>query len=204
MSSKTSLIVGGNGALGRAVCQAFKNKGWTVASIDLQSNDLADMNILVNPEERMAKQAQNLVSQSLSFSAKYDSIICVAGGFDVGSVSDISIFEQYAHQDKINFQTALLSGHIATQGLRDEGLLMFSGAAAVFEGPVNFAYAYYLAKSTTHALALQMAERKEIPENSTVVTMMPQILDTPANRAAMPDVDKKDWAPCDKVGIMIR
>ena len=50
---------------------------------------------------------------------------------------------------------------------------MFTGASAVFEGPVNFAYAYYLAKSTTHALALQMAERTEIPAESTVVTLLP-------------------------------
>jgi hypothetical protein len=44
-----------------------------------------------------------LLRQSLSFSPKYDSIICVAGGFDVGGVTDISIFEQYALQDRINF-----------------------------------------------------------------------------------------------------
>lgn len=66
-----------------------------------------------------------------------------------------------------------MAGHIATKSLKDNGLLMFTGAAAVFEGPVNYAYAYYIAKSATHALALQMSERKEIPESSTVVTILP-------------------------------
>ena len=50
---------------------------------------------------------------------------------------------------------------------------MFTGAAAVFDGPVNYAYAYYIAKSATHALALQMSERKEIPLTSSVVTILP-------------------------------
>jgi len=50
---------------------------------------------------------------------------------------------------------------------------MFTGAAAVFEGPVNYAYAYYIAKSATHALALQLSERKEIPQTSSVVTILP-------------------------------
>lgn len=81
---------------------------------------------------------------------------------------------------------------------------MFTGASAVFEGPVNFAYAYYLAKSTTHALALQMAERTEIPAESTVVTLLPQMIDTEANRAAMPGVDTSEWAPCEKIGVMVR
>ena len=29
----------------------------------------------------------------MSFSQKFDSIICVAGGFDAGTVADIAIFE---------------------------------------------------------------------------------------------------------------
>lgn len=75
-----------------------------------------------------------------------------------------------------------MAGHIASHTLNQQGMLMFTGAAAVFEGPVNFAYGYYLAKATTHALALQMAERKEVPENSTVVTLLPQTIDTEMNR----------------------
>ena len=128
----------------------------------------------------------------------------MAGGFDVGNVKDKTIFENFHTQDKINFQPALLAAHMSTQHLAEQGLLMFTGAAAVFEGPVNFAYGYYLAKSTTHALALQMAERKEIPETCSVVTILPTIIDTPANRQAMPEMDKSDWLPADDVALLIR
>ncbi len=81
----------------------------------------------------------------------------------MGSIKDSNIFQVYEDQDRVNFQSALLAGHLATKCLNEHGMLMFTGAAAVFEGPVNYAYAYYLAKSATHALALQMSERKEIP-----------------------------------------
>ena len=77
--------------------------------------------------------------------------------------------------------------------MSQQGLLMFTGAAAVFEGPVNFAYGYALSKAATHHLALQMAERTEIPETSNVVTIMPQVIDTPANREAMPDAETVEW-----------
>jgi len=57
--------------------------------------------------------------------------------------------------------------------------LLFTGAAAVFEGPVDFAYGYAMSKAATHNLALQMAERTEIPASSSVCTILPQVIDTP-------------------------
>ena len=81
---------------------------------------------------------------------------------------------------------------------------MFTGAAAVFEGPVNYAYGYAISKAATHHLALQMAERTEIPESSSVCTILPQIIDTEANRLAMPDADKKAWQPPEKIAELVR
>ena len=81
---------------------------------------------------------------------------------------------------------------------------MFTGAAAVFDGPVNFAYAYAMSKAATHALALQMAKREEIPDNADVCTILPQVIDTEANREAMPDADHDTWAPPDKIAAMVR
>ena len=80
---------------------------------------------------------------------------------------------------------------------------MFTGAAAVFNGPVNFAYAYAMSKAATHALALQMAQREEIPEDADVCTILPQVIDTEANRRDMPDADHDTWAPPDKVAAMV-
>ncbi len=50
-----------------------------------------------------------------------------------------------------------------------------------------------MSKAATHHLALTMAERTEIPQESSVCTILPQIIDTPANREAMPDADKSEW-----------
>ena len=50
-----------------------------------------------------------------------------------------------------------------------------------------------MSKSSTHALAKSLAARSDIPEDSTVVTLLPDIIDTQANRDAMPDADKSAW-----------
>ena len=78
-------------------------------------------------------------------------------------------------------------------------MLMLTGAAAVFEGPVNFAYAYAMSKAATHSLALHLAQRTELPPSSDTITLLPQVVDTPMNREAMPDADHDTWAPPDKI-----
>ena len=81
----------------------------------------------------------------------------------MGGVKDNDLFEKYEKLDRMNAQSALLTGHLATKYLAEQGFLVFTGAAAVFSGPVNYAFAYGITKSATHALALQMAEKTDIP-----------------------------------------
>ena len=80
---------------------------------------------------------------------------------------------------------------------------MFTGAAAAFEGPINFAYGYAISKAATHHLALTMAERTEIPKTSQVCTILPQIIDTPANRESMPEADTSTWQPPEKIAHLV-
>lgn len=74
----------------------------------------------------------------------------------------------------------------------------------MFEGPVNFAFAYGLTKQATHAIALQMAERVDIPKSSDVVCILPTTIDTEANRKSMPDADQSTWLPPEKIADLLR
>ena len=201
---KSALVMGGNGALGKAFVNAFKARNWRVLCIDLHENSEADSNIVISPTDKVQDQMEMIYDKTQQFGKELDSIMCVAGGFDVSSIKDEDVFQRYLHMDRVNFQSALLAGHLSTSYLAPRGFLMFTGAAAVFEGPVNFAYGYAMSKAATHHLALQMAERTEIPESSKVVTILPQIIDTPANREAMADADKSDWQPPAKIAELVR
>lgn len=50
------LVYGGKGALGASVVSHFKSKNWWVASIDMNSNEQADLNILVEKDETLEQQ----------------------------------------------------------------------------------------------------------------------------------------------------
>jgi len=200
---KAGLILGGNGALGKAMVSTFKKGGWKVVSLDIGANSEADVNVLVDADQPMKKQASSLLQQSITASKQFDSIICVSGGFNLSSVKDKDIFDKYEEMDRKNFQSALLAAHIAAYTLGPLGFFALTGAAAAFSGPINYAYAYGASKAATHSLALTLAERTEIPADSCVVTLLPTMIDTPANRAAMPDADTKEWADPLKIAALV-
>jgi dihydropteridine reductase len=108
--------------------------------------------------------------------------------------------------DKMNLRSALMAGHLATKHLSFNGMLLFTGAAAAFEGDYvgNWAFAYALSKGSTHSLAQLMAAGEDLPKDSSVVTILPTVIDTPANRESMPDEDHNTWLPPAHVGDLIR
>jgi NAD(P)-dependent dehydrogenase (short-subunit alcohol dehydrogenase family) len=63
--TKVSLVLGGQGALGRAIVQTMRQAGWNVVSLDLTANSDATTNVIFNPNLSMKEQAPNLVAQTL-------------------------------------------------------------------------------------------------------------------------------------------
>ena len=52
-SARKSLIVGGNGALGKAMVNCFKTGGWSTTSVDIVANPDACANVIVHPDQAM-------------------------------------------------------------------------------------------------------------------------------------------------------
>jgi len=65
------------------------------------------------------------------------------------------------------------AGHLASKYLSSSGLLLFTGAAQPFRQPCPNMLAYALAKTAVHAVALNLAEKEDIPKDSSVVTILP-------------------------------
>ena len=200
---KSSLILGGSGALGSKMVTQFARQGWKALSIDVRENKEASANIVIDPSQKMQDQLSSIHQQVAAFSKSFDSMVCMAGGFSLSSVKDKDILEQFEKTDQMNFQTALLHAHLASHYLGEQSLAVFTGAAAVFSSPANFAFAYAMSKSSTHALVMNLSAREDIPPSSRVVCILPTMIDTPANREAMPDADFNEWLPPEKIAELV-
>jgi len=187
LENMTVIVTGANGALGRATALAATGHGARVIEFDLAFDaDAADRYVvdLTNPA---------IIAGCMSTVGPVDALFNVAGGFDMGPTTHETGDELWQHMYRMNVLTlrnivaAVVPGMLA-QG---HGAIVNVGALSAREGQAHMG-AYVAAKSTVMRLTETMA--KELRHQGiNVNAVLPSIIDTPANRAAMPDADFARW-----------
>ena len=191
--SKTILITGASGALGREVVAKATEKGHRVLAcgrsmhgpkgVLYKSVDLSD--------EEAAKE---LVSDLIKEYERIDAAFLLAGGFAMGNLKETSSVE-IDHQFALNFKSAY---HVARPLFlhmceREGGEICLVGARVALQpSSGGFALGYTLAKSTLHTLA-KLLEEEGKPKGVRTSLIVPSIIDTPANRSSMPEADFSQW-----------
>ncbi|XP_075425063.1 dihydropteridine reductase isoform X2 [Ascaphus truei] len=168
-----------------------------VASIDITENEAASANIVVKMSDSFTEQSDQITTgiEQLLGGQKVDAILCVAGGWAGGSAKAKSFYKSCDQMWKQSVWTSAISSHLATKHLKEGGLLTLSGAKAALSATPGM-MAYGMAKATVHQLCQSLGgEKSGLPTNSAAVAILPVTLDTPANRASMPDADFSSWTP---------
>lgn len=190
------VIYGGKGALGATVVSHFKSKNWWVASIDLNQNQDADVNILVGKDDNLEQQQSkvaNEVTDALKGN-KLDAIICVAGGWAGGNAKK-DLIKNSDLMWRQSVWSSLISAEIAASHLKEGGLLSLTGAKAALEATPGM-IGYGMAKGAVHNLVKSLAANDSgMPKESSTFAILPITLDTPMNRKWMPKADFSTWTP---------
>ena len=189
------IVTGGFGALGRAVGQALLAEGAQVALLDHAPAQpgLPAGALLCGSVDLCAPDATRLcIGEVAQRFGGLDGIVNVAGGFAWQTVEhgDIATWD---HMYAINVRTALLASQAALPHLlrRGRGRIVNVGAMAAGRAQQGMG-AYAAAKSGVARLTEAMAE-EFCKRGITVNAVLPSIIDTPANRAAMPEADASRW-----------
>lgn len=107
-----------------------------MTNIDINNNQEADFNFLIDPTNEIGEEAKNkLTPQLKNLKSKYNAIICTAGGWTGGEIKDENVFESVNKMHKVCTLSALLTAHLSCHFLDDKGLLVFTGSAAVYDKP---------------------------------------------------------------------
>lgn len=198
MMKKTAVVTGASGALGRAVVEAFLKAGYFVEGVvhklpetkkDKDSCNLTALDLLDT------RAATKFVEQVIHNHQSIDVAVFTAGGFAGGSLKDTGT-KELEQQFRLNFETAY---HIARPVFlhmkqQKKGTLFFIGSKPGLDITLGTsALAYGLSKSLLFRLAEELnAEAKGTGVRAAVI--VPNIIDTPANRKDMPDADFSKWA----------
>jgi NAD(P)-dependent dehydrogenase (short-subunit alcohol dehydrogenase family) len=209
LDSLNFVVTGGFGALGRAVAARLVAEGARVALLDrapapdgLPGGLLAFGGVELG-QEASCQAAYAQVAEALG---AVDGVVNVAGGFTWETVEGGAL-ASWDRMYETNLRTAVASCRAALPHLlagrngRMGGRIVNVGAAAAQKAGMGMG-AYAASKAgvarLTEALAEELKDR-----GVTVNAVLPSIVDTPANRADMPDADFSRWVALDKLAAVI-
>jgi len=174
---RTIIITGASGNLGRAVARAFAAD--KLVRLDRHAGvDLLD-----------AKSVQAVVEKL----ERVDVLCNIAGGFRMGSPVHETSDKDWNFLMDLNARTVINTARAVVPLMLKAGggKIVNIGAYAAQKGAAQMG-AYIASKSAVIRLTETMAaELRE--KNINVNCVLPTIIDTPENRAAMPDADPRRW-----------
>ena len=193
LNGKVVLIAGGSGALGQTVTPAFTRAGAQVITADRNppSAQVASGSAM-NADVADEADVQRLVNNVIRETGRIDALINLVGGFAMGRVeeTDTALWQRML---TMNVTAAfMLSKTVLPHMLKNgNGRIVHVAAWAAVE-PFSGAAAYIVSKSSLLALIRVLALELS-GSGVTVNGVLPNTIDTPANRASMPRADPSTW-----------
>ncbi|QOV96451.1 SDR family NAD(P)-dependent oxidoreductase [Novosphingobium sp. ES2-1] len=195
MSGKVVVVTGGFGSLGRVVARAFADNGDRVARLDIAPAapdtlsvglDLPGLDLTDEPGVAAA------VARIEADLGGIDVLVNIAGGFTWETVADGSL-AAWERMFATNLRSTVTITRAALPAIRrsQAGRVINLGAEGALKADTGFA-PYAASKAGIHKLTEALAA--ELAGSSvTVNAILPSTIDTPVNRADMPDADFSTW-----------
>jgi NAD(P)-dependent dehydrogenase (short-subunit alcohol dehydrogenase family) len=203
-AGRTILVTGGTGALGTQVTRRLLDDGHRVAVTWVVKEEAEALRAAIGDTDRLFL-AETDVTAPDSIAATLEDIEAEWGSVEglvhlVGSwkggepVHELSL-KTWDRMIDLNLKSALLCARAVLPSMRDQdwGRVVLVSSRTAREGRSGQA-AYAIAKSGVAVLAETIAEENR-GLNVTANVVAPSAMDTPANRAAMPDADFSTWVP---------
>lgn len=210
-SKRTVIVAGGTGALGGAVTRAFLATGANVAITYRRREEfdplraepgaakLSGAEVDVTKEDAARKFVQHVASEHGSIDALVITVGGYAGGKNIWE-ADAATFDSMID---LNLRAAWVMARAVAPVMiqRNRGAIVNVASKAGY-GSSPGAALYAASKAAVLALWASLAEEVK-QHNINVNSVVPSIMDTPANRRAMPKANCDAWPKTEDVAKVI-
>lgn len=214
VADRVVLISGPTGGLGTAVVRAFAEEGARLVLTSRRRPELEALaaELALDPERVLVvpaditepAEAERVVRDAHDRFGAIDVVVHVTGGYKAGAPVAETDLETWQLMLSLNLTSAFLVARAALPGMlaRGSGKLVFIGSRGGSQPAANTA-AYGVSKGGLEMLARDLAEETR-RRGVNVNAVAPSIIDTPANRRAMPKADHTTWVRPESLAGVIR
>jgi NAD(P)-dependent dehydrogenase (short-subunit alcohol dehydrogenase family) len=207
--TSSAIVTGGTGGLGAAVVSRLLDDGWRVVVPWVVEGELdrvkerdglelvqAD---LVDPGAAAAVVRAGAADASVPLRG----LVNLVGGFAVGGRVHETPIEEFEMQFRLNLRPTYLMTHAVLPVMLEQshGSIVCVGTRAAFQ-PFRGAAGYISSKAAVIAFSQAVAVEYR-DDGIRCNAILPSVIDTPANRAAMPNADFDRWVKPESIGAVI-
>lgn len=211
---KIVLVTGGTGGLGREVTMAFLEAGATIVvtyqvAEEFAAVEYAAQRIGAAPPAGMrvdvtdAQAVEKSIAEIVATHGRLDVLVNTVGGYAGGT----NLWEVEARTYDKMLQLNLKAGFVLARAVvpqmikQNRGWIVNVASKAAFDHAAGGAL-YAASKAATLALIDSLAAEVK-PFNINVNSVLPSIIDTAANRKAMPSADFSKWPKPEEIARVI-
>jgi NAD(P)-dependent dehydrogenase (short-subunit alcohol dehydrogenase family) len=200
----TVLVAGGTGYLGNAVVRELIGSGYKVAATWVVEHE----------RERLESEPVELIEADLFLPdqvaaataavGELEAVVNLVGGFSDGPLVHETHPQDFERMWRLNVMPGFLLARAAMPRLMERGGGAFVGVSArPALRPFPGAAGYISAKAAVLAL-IQALDAEYKAHGIRCNAILPSVIDTPANREAMPNADHAKWVPPEQIAKVVR
>lgn len=199
LQDKHVVVTGGAGVLGQAVAQTARQYGARVSLVDVVTDFTSPLGDTHAVDLTDAQAVQSLFDSL----GDVDVLANIAGGFAMGPGVYETEDELWDGMFNINVTTLrrVLTAAVPIMLAKGRGSIVNVGALGALRGGGAMG-AYTAAKSTVMRLTEALSDEVKA-QGINVNAVLPSLIDTPANRSAMPDADHATWLSPDDLAQVV-
>ena len=194
----TAIVTGGTGGLGSAVVDLLLAQGWRavvpwIIAKELERLPAREGLDLIEADLFEVESVERVVEAAASDGPPVRGLVNLVGGFAMGDRVHETPIDEFEAQFRLNLRPTYLMTQAAVPRMLEHGggSIVCVGTRAALQ-PFPGAAGYIASKAAVIAFA-QAVSAEYLKDGIRCNAILPSVIDTPANRAAMPNADHDRW-----------